>query len=66
MFRELFEAASSKPSPCGISPSPQSRAMYAIDLLLKWNTNNKGAHFIFLSIFNSTFMSHLITLNGKK
>ena len=56
MFRELFEAASSKPSPCGISPSPQSRAMYAIDLLLKWNTNNKGEHLILLSIFNSSLI----------
>lgn len=43
MFRELFEAASSKPSPAGIAPSPQSRAMYAVDLLLKWKTNKQGA-----------------------
>lgn len=42
MFRELFEAAVSKPSPRGIPPSPQSRAMYAVDLLLKWDTNNTG------------------------
>ncbi|XP_071134636.1 tubulin--tyrosine ligase-like protein 12 [Mytilus edulis] len=42
MFREMFEAASCKPAPAGIAPSPQSRAMYAVDLLLKWKTNTKG------------------------
>ncbi|XP_064613317.1 tubulin--tyrosine ligase-like protein 12 [Liolophura sinensis] len=46
MFRELFEAAVSKPSPRGIPPSPQSRAMYAVDLLLKWDTNNTGDRII--------------------
>ncbi|KAK3588486.1 hypothetical protein CHS0354_012895 [Potamilus streckersoni] len=42
MIRGIFEAASAKPAPAGIGHSPQSRAMYAIDLLLRWDKNNKG------------------------
>uniref|UniRef100_A0A673BMI9 Tubulin--tyrosine ligase-like protein 12 SET-like domain-containing protein n=1 Tax=Sphaeramia orbicularis TaxID=375764 RepID=A0A673BMI9_9TELE len=36
-FRELFEAASSRPAPYGICPYPGSRAIYAVDLMLKWS-----------------------------
>ena len=36
MFRELFEAACAKDPPAGIAKSPQSRAMYAADLMLSW------------------------------
>ena len=42
MFRELFQGATALPSPQGISNCPQSRAMYAIDLLLEWRKNSKG------------------------
>ncbi|XP_059147124.1 tubulin--tyrosine ligase-like protein 12 [Physella acuta] len=42
MFKELFEAATSEPAPCGIAPSPQSRAMYAVDLMLEWETTAAG------------------------
>ena len=42
MFRELFEAASSQPPPRGINPNPQSRAMYAIDLMLSWDKKDNG------------------------
>uniref|UniRef100_A0A803K6H5 Tubulin tyrosine ligase-like 12 n=1 Tax=Xenopus tropicalis TaxID=8364 RepID=A0A803K6H5_XENTR len=41
-FRELFEAAASKPAPYGICNYPSSRAMYAIDLMLKWETDTEG------------------------
>ena len=42
MFRELFEAAVSEPPPQGLGHSPQSRSMYAIDLLLKWDKTSSG------------------------
>ncbi|XP_061193529.1 tubulin--tyrosine ligase-like protein 12 [Saccostrea echinata] len=42
MFREVFQTATALPSPQGITPCPQSRAMYAIDLLLEWRKNSKG------------------------
>ncbi|XP_029317383.1 tubulin--tyrosine ligase-like protein 12 isoform X2 [Cottoperca gobio] len=41
-FREFFEAASSRPAPCGICPYPSSRAIYAVDLMLKWSTGQNG------------------------
>jgi tubulin--tyrosine ligase-like protein 12 len=44
MLRELFEAAVSEPPPCGIGHSPQSRAMYAVDLLLKWDETPNGMY----------------------
>ncbi|XP_072256407.1 tubulin--tyrosine ligase-like protein 12 [Pyxicephalus adspersus] len=41
-FGELFQAACSKPAPLGICDYPSSRAIYAIDLMLKWETDQKG------------------------
>ncbi|TKS91012.1 Tubulin--tyrosine ligase-like protein 12 [Collichthys lucidus] len=41
-FRELFEAASSRPAPYGICHYPSSRAIYAVDLMLKWTTGQYG------------------------
>ncbi|KAI1882058.1 hypothetical protein AGOR_G00246780 [Albula goreensis] len=41
-FRELFQAASSRPAPYGICAYPSSRAIYAIDLMLKWVTDDQG------------------------
>ncbi|XP_063387545.1 tubulin--tyrosine ligase-like protein 12 [Cydia fagiglandana] len=38
MFAELFAAATSKKAPCGIAESPQSRALYAADIMLSWET----------------------------
>ncbi|GAB1609214.1 tubulin--tyrosine ligase-like protein 12 [Argonauta hians] len=43
MFRGVFQAATLEPYPRGIPHSPQSRAMYAIDFLLKWGTDDKGS-----------------------
>ena len=42
MFRALFLAATSEPYPKGIAPSPNSRAMYAADLMLKWTHDAQG------------------------
>ncbi|MBN3288544.1 TTL12 protein, partial [Polyodon spathula] len=41
-FAELFQAASSRPAPFGICDYPSSRAVYAIDLMLKWDADNEG------------------------
>ncbi|KAM3587746.1 uncharacterized protein V6R79_013179 [Siganus canaliculatus] len=41
-FKELFQAASSRPPPYGICPYPASRAIYAVDLMLKWSTGPNG------------------------
>ncbi|XP_063784997.1 tubulin--tyrosine ligase-like protein 12 [Pseudophryne corroboree] len=41
-FGELFRAAASKPAPLGIGNYPSSRAIYAIDLMLKWDTDGEG------------------------
>ncbi|XP_053364188.1 tubulin--tyrosine ligase-like protein 12 [Clarias gariepinus] len=41
-FAELFQAASSRPGPYGICPYPSSRAIYAIDLMLKWDQSEGG------------------------
>uniref|UniRef100_A0A8C5MRD1 Tubulin tyrosine ligase like 12 n=1 Tax=Leptobrachium leishanense TaxID=445787 RepID=A0A8C5MRD1_9ANUR len=44
-FRELFQVASSRPAPYGICAYPSSRAIYAIDLMLKWDTDSEGSSF---------------------
>ncbi|XP_072309465.1 tubulin--tyrosine ligase-like protein 12 [Eucyclogobius newberryi] len=41
-FRELFSAACSRPAPFGLHPYPSSRAIYAVDLMLKWTTRPSG------------------------
>ncbi|XP_076152731.1 tubulin--tyrosine ligase-like protein 12 [Alosa pseudoharengus] len=41
-FGELFQAASSRPAPYGIADYPSSRAIYAIDLMLKWDKTEQG------------------------
>lgn len=41
MLREVFEAAVAVPPPRGIPPSPQSRAVYAADIMLSWDSVDK-------------------------
>ncbi|XP_035989581.1 tubulin--tyrosine ligase-like protein 12 isoform X1 [Fundulus heteroclitus] len=41
-FKELFQAASSRPAPYGICPYQSSRAIYAVDLMLKWSQGQNG------------------------
>lgn len=36
MFKEMFECAIIESGPCGIAESPQSRALYAADIMLEW------------------------------
>lgn len=40
ILADLFTAATSKEPPCGIAKSPQSRALYAADLMLSWHQSN--------------------------
>lgn len=40
MISELFVAATLKDAPCGIAKSPQSRALYAADIMLSWQQQN--------------------------
>ncbi|KAM9328135.1 tubulin--tyrosine ligase-like protein 12 isoform 2-T2 [Pholidichthys leucotaenia] len=42
VFRELFEVATSRPAPYGICHYPSSRAIYAVDLMLKWAADQNG------------------------
>ncbi|XP_054997775.1 tubulin--tyrosine ligase-like protein 12 isoform X2 [Sorex araneus] len=42
MFIELLEAASARPPPLGLCGYPSSRAVYAIDLMLKWDRRPDG------------------------
>ncbi|CAL8324020.1 unnamed protein product [Lota lota] len=42
VFGELFQLASSRPAPYGLGAYPSSRAIYAVDLMLKWGTGPSG------------------------
>ncbi|XP_051016067.1 tubulin--tyrosine ligase-like protein 12 [Acomys russatus] len=41
-FTELFQVACAKPPPMGLCDYPSSRAIYAIDLMLKWDSHPDG------------------------
>ena len=43
MLKEVFQGACKLPPPQGIGQNPQSRAMYAVDLMLKWNRSQCDA-----------------------
>jgi len=42
MLLEVLECATFKPAPQGIAHSPQSRALYASDIMLEWHKNSEG------------------------
>lgn len=42
MLSSMFVAATSKEPPAGIAHNPQSRAIYAVDLMLAWENNEDG------------------------
>ena len=44
MLGELLVAATSRDPPRGIAHSPQSRALYAADIMLAWRTDSGGHH----------------------
>ncbi|XP_058464830.1 tubulin--tyrosine ligase-like protein 12 [Malaya genurostris] len=37
MLKQMLQGACKLGPPCGIGPSPQSRALYAVDLMLEWS-----------------------------
>ncbi|XP_044746437.1 tubulin--tyrosine ligase-like protein 12 [Coccinella septempunctata] len=41
MLKQILEKATSCEPPCGIAESPQSRALYAADIILEWDKNFK-------------------------
>lgn len=41
MLKEMLLGATYQPPPCGIGKSPQSRAMYAADIMLEWTDNGE-------------------------
>lgn len=54
-FAELFQAASSRPAPYGICSYQSSRAIYAIDLMLKWEQSEGGSRVIQPQILEVNF-----------
>lgn len=56
MIRQVFEGASKELPPKGIAHNPQSRAMYAVDLMLDWKKDSNGAQTIEPMICEVNFM----------
>lgn len=54
-FVELFQAAAARPAPYGICEYASSRAVYAIDLMLKWDTNASGKRIMCPQILEVNF-----------
>lgn len=54
-FKELFQAACSRPSPLGIHPYQSSRAIYAVDVMLKWSKGQNGERVIQPQILELNF-----------
>ena len=44
MILEVLKAALVASPPKGLGHSPQSRAMYGVDVILKWDTDRDGEH----------------------
>lgn len=56
MIRQIFEGASQQLPPKGIAPNYQSRAMYAVDLMLDWRKNETGGKSIQPMLCEVNFM----------
>lgn len=41
MLKDILESATSVDPPCGFAESPQSRALYAADIMLEWNAKKE-------------------------
>jgi len=41
VIRQVFTAAAAQPAPKGIGHSPQSRAIYGIDIMLQWMSSEE-------------------------
>lgn len=44
MLHEVLVGATQKPTPAGIGKSPQSRALYAADIMLEWQSEGDDQH----------------------
>ena len=42
IIKDLMAAATCKAAPQGVAHSPQSRALYGVDVALAWETNQRG------------------------
>ena len=51
VLREVLDAACRQPPPKGIAQSPQSRAMYGVDIMFKWDMDEKGEMDLFWTRF---------------
>ena len=56
MIRQIFEGASKENAPKGIAHNPQSRAMYAVDLMLDWQLDEYGTKTIEPMVCEVNFM----------
>lgn len=56
MIRQVFEGAGQQIPPKGIAHNYQSRAMYAVDLMLDWKQNEQGTKFIQPMLCEVNFM----------
>ncbi|XP_054656154.1 tubulin--tyrosine ligase-like protein 12 isoform X1 [Dunckerocampus dactyliophorus] len=54
-FKLVFQAACSRPAPYGICPYPSSRAIYAVDLMLKWKILDNGQRVMVPQILEFNF-----------
>ncbi len=56
MIRQIFEGATKQAPPRGIAHNPQSRAMYAVDLMLDWQEDENGIKTIEPMVCEMNFM----------
>jgi hypothetical protein len=60
MIRKVFVAGTSNSPPKGFGQSPQSRAVYGFDIMLKWQTSSKtgerSTHFFEFFNWNNVIM----------
>ncbi|XP_078000525.1 tubulin--tyrosine ligase-like protein 12 [Glandiceps talaboti] len=54
-LRELFQASALESAPKGIAHNPQSRAVYSIDLILKWAKNDDGEKYMQPVLFEANY-----------
>jgi len=56
VIRQAFTAATARPPPKGIGHSPQSRAIYGVDVMLQWMKAGGGTGKLHAFYLNSSNM----------
>ncbi|KAM3719857.1 Tubulin--tyrosine ligase-like protein [Dirofilaria immitis] len=56
IIKKVFESVSREGPPRGIVPNGQSRAMYGLDLMLKWDSDDLATRKICISFIEGNFM----------